>query len=72
MILTGLCRVGRDAELRCMPDGTAVANVSLAFNHGKKGQDGNRPSQWIDAAIFGKRASPQAGTSASRQWLHGL
>ena len=56
MILTGLCRVGRDAELRYMPDGTAVANVSLAFNHGKKGQDGNRPVQWVDAAIFGKRA----------------
>lgn len=60
MILTGLCRVGRDAELRYMPDGTAVANVSLAFNHGKKGQDGNRPSQWIDAAIFGKRAESVA------------
>ena len=53
---SGLFRVGRDAETRFLPDGTAVANVSLAFNYGKQGQDGKRPTQWIDAAIFGKRA----------------
>jgi single-strand DNA-binding protein len=53
---SGLFRIGRDAETRFLPDGTAVCNVSLAFNYGKKGQDGNRPSQWIDASIFGARA----------------
>ena len=53
---SGLFRIGRDAETRFLPDGTAVCNVSLAFNYGKKGQDGNRPSQWIDASIFGQRA----------------
>ena len=53
---SGLFRIGRDAETRFLPDGTAVCNVSLAFNFGKKGQDGNRPSQWIDASIFGQRA----------------
>lgn len=53
---SGLFRIGRDAELRYLPDGTAVANVSLAFNFGKTGQDGKRPTQWVDAAIFGKRA----------------
>lgn len=53
---SGLFRIGRDAEIRYLPDGTAVCNVSLAFNYGKKGQDGNRPTQWIDASIFGQRA----------------
>jgi len=53
---SGLFRIGRDAELRYLPDGTAVANVSLAFTYGKTGSDGKRPSQWIDAALFGKRA----------------
>lgn len=53
---SGLFRIGRDAELRYLPDGTAVSNVSLAFNFGKTGPDGKRPTQWIDAAIFGKRA----------------
>ena len=53
---SGLFRVGRDAKILYLPDGTAVANVSLAFNFGKTGSDGKRPTQWIDAAIFGKRA----------------
>ena len=54
--LIGLARVGRDAELRHTQQGDAVASVSLAFNYGKKGQDGNRPTQWVDASIWGARA----------------
>lgn len=53
---SGLFRIGRDAELRFLPDGTAVANVSLAFNFGKTGADGKRQTQWIDGSLFGKRA----------------
>jgi len=54
--LTGLFRLGRDSELRFTADGTPICNLALAFNYGKKGQDGNRPTQWVDAAIYGKRA----------------
>jgi single-strand DNA-binding protein len=57
---SGLFRIGRDCECRFLPDGTAVANVSLAFNHGKKGQDGNRPTQWIEGSLFGQRAETLA------------
>lgn len=56
MILTGLAHLGRDAELRYLPDGTAVANLALAFNHGKKQADGNRPTQWVDGSLWGERA----------------
>lgn len=56
MILTGLARIGRDVELRYVPSGEAVANISLAFNYGKKGDDGNKPTQWIEASLWGKRA----------------
>lgn len=52
----GLARLGRDAEIRYLPDGTAVANLSLAVNYGQKGADGNRPTQWIDATLWGKSA----------------
>jgi single-strand DNA-binding protein len=38
----------------------AVLNLSLAVNYGKKGQDGNRPTQWIEAAMFGQRAETLA------------
>lgn len=60
MILTGLARLGRDCEIKYLSDGTAVANLAIVFNYGRKGDDGNRPSQWIDAALFGKRAKSLA------------
>ena len=53
--MIGLMRLGRDAELRYLPSGEAVANLSLAFNYGKK-ENGKRASQWIDASLWGKRA----------------
>lgn len=53
----GICRLGRDAEMRTLNDGTPVMNLALAVNYGKKGQDGNRPTQWIEAAMFGERAA---------------
>lgn len=56
MILTGLARLGRDAELKYLDNGTAVCNLALAFNYGKKGADGSRQTQWVDAALFGKQA----------------
>lgn len=57
MILTGIARIGRDAEIRYTPNGDAVCNLSLAFAYGYKPKDGGyRPSQWIDASLWGKRA----------------
>ena len=56
----GLARIGKDAEVRFTPGGTAVANVSLAFTYGKKGEDGKRQTQWVDASIWGQRAEPMA------------
>ena len=54
--LIGLARVGRDVELRYTGNGDAVSNVSLAFNYGRKGEDGKRPTQWVDASLWNKRA----------------
>lgn len=56
----GLARIGRDAEVRYTPSGTAVANVSLAFTYGKKGEDGKRPTQWVDASLWGQRVESAA------------
>lgn len=56
----GLARLGRDAEIRYTPGGDAVCNLSLAVNYGQKAQDGNRPTQWIDASLWGKRAESLA------------
>lgn len=54
--LYGLARLGRDAEVRYTPSGDAVANLSLAFTYGRKGNDGKRPTQWVDGSLWGKLA----------------
>lgn len=56
----GLARLGRDAEVRFTNDGTPVASLSLAFSYGKKGQDGKRPTQWVDGSLWGARAEALA------------
>jgi len=60
MKANGLARIGRDVELRHTPNGEAVANLSLAFTYGKRGADGKRPTQWVEAALWGKRAESLA------------
>lgn len=56
MKLIGKVRLGRDAELRRTAAGDAVASFSGAYDYGRKGDDGKRPSQWVEFSMFGKRA----------------
>jgi single-strand DNA-binding protein len=60
MILTGVGRLGADAEVRYTAGGEPVATLSLAWNYGRKGEDGKRPSQWVRASLWGKRAESLA------------
>ena len=55
-----LARLGRDAEIRTTSQGESVATLALAISYGRKGSDGNRPTQWVDAALWGKRAEALA------------
>ena len=48
-----LVRIGRDAELKFLASGTAVANLACVYDIGFG--DKKRP-QWIDVAVFGKQA----------------
>ena len=54
--LTGLFTLGRDAETRVTQNGTTVITLAVAYNYGRKGDDGKRPSQWVRASMFGKQA----------------
>ncbi len=54
--MTGLARIGRDAELRYTANNDAVLSLALAFSYGKKLEDGKRPTQWVEASLWGKRA----------------
>lgn len=58
-IVSGLMRLGRDAEVKQTSAGDSVANLALAYNYGKK-VDGKQPTQWVDAALWGKRAESLA------------
>lgn len=60
MILSGFCRVTKDAVVRHTASGEPVCNLSLAFNWGKKGEDGKRPTTFVDGALWGKRAEAMA------------
>jgi single-strand DNA-binding protein len=60
MMLIGNTRIGNDPQVRYTPDGSAVLELSLAYNHGKKQDDGKRPTQWVNAALWGSRAEKMA------------
>ena len=53
MIMSGLARIGRDAEMKYTSSGMAVCNVALAFN---TGYGERKTTTWVEAAIWGKQA----------------
>jgi single-strand DNA-binding protein len=55
MLMVGVARIGNEPVARYTPDGKAVMDISLAFDYGRKGNDGRRPTQWINAAMWGDR-----------------
>ena len=59
-VLTGLFTLGRDAETRVTQGGTTVVQFTAAYNYGRKGDDGKRPTQWVRVSMFGKQAEALA------------
>jgi single-strand DNA-binding protein len=51
-------RLGQDVETRAMPDGTMVANLSLAVGDDYKDKSGNKVerTEWIRVSAFGRPA----------------
>jgi single-stranded DNA-binding protein len=49
-MLCGLCRLGRDAEIKYTSAHKPVMNMALAYNYGQ-----NKDTQWLDVAAFGER-----------------
>lgn len=56
VILLG--HLGRDPEMRYMPDGTAVASFSMATSERYKGRDGETKerTEWHNVTLFGRQA----------------
>lgn len=55
-------KLGKDVELRHTQSGSAVANISVATNHGVKDAQGNWSDQteWHSVVLFGKTAENAA------------
>jgi len=60
MILVGNIRLGRDAETRHTNAGKSVTTLFGAYNYGRKGDDGKRPSQWVEIAFWGPQGESMA------------
>lgn len=56
--LTIIGNLGRDPELRYMPDGTGVANLSVAVSEKEKQADGSYADHttWFRVTLWGKQA----------------
>ena len=56
VILLG--HLGRDPEMRYIPDGTAVANMTIATSESYKDRDGNRQerTEWHRIALYARTA----------------
>lgn len=56
--ITIVGNLGRDPELRYTPNGSAVANLSVATTEKKRGSDGeyNNVTTWFRVTLWGKQA----------------
>ena len=54
----GIGNLGKDPELRFMPDGKAVCNFSIAISEKYKDKSGESKevTEWVNVAFFGKLA----------------
>jgi len=54
----GIGNLGRDPEMRFMPDGKAVCNFSIAISEKYKDKSGEAKevTEWVNVAFFGKLA----------------
>lgn len=55
-MFTKAFRIGNEPQLRFTQKGDAVLSLSLAYSYGRKGDDGKKPTQWLDGSLWGKQA----------------
>lgn len=54
----GIGNLGKDPEMRFMPDGKAVCNISIAISEKYKDKEGQpkEVTEWVNVSFFGKLA----------------
>lgn len=54
--MTVVGRLGVDGQLKHTSQGTAVTELAIAYNYGRKDADGRRQTQWVRASLWGRQA----------------
>ena len=71
----GIGNVGRNPEFRATPDGTSVANMSIAITEKYKDKQGQQKeiTEWVNIVFFGKLADivAQYVTKGSQVYVEG-
>jgi single-strand DNA-binding protein len=71
----GIGNLGKDPEMRFMPNGNAVCNVSIAITERYKDKDGQpkEVTEWVNLVFFGKLAeiAGQYLTKGSQVYVEG-
>jgi single-strand DNA-binding protein len=49
-------KIGRDAEIR-QAGNSQVSDLAIAYNYGKKDNDGKKPTQWVRGSLWGNYAA---------------
>lgn len=60
MFTSGLVRIGNEPVLRYTASNDPVIELNLAYNYGRKDENGKYPTQWINATLWGSRAEKLA------------
>lgn len=71
----GIGNLGKDPELRFMPNGNGVCNISIAITERYKDKDGEpkEVTEWVNVVFFGKLAeiAGQYLTKGSQVYVEG-
>ncbi|WP_295487920.1 single-stranded DNA-binding protein [uncultured Pseudomonas sp.] len=72
-LLLGAARIGNEPSIRYTTGNNpqAVLELDLPFNYGRKDQQtGKRPTQWVQATLWGARAEALAPYLTKGQWVN--
>ena len=60
MLTMGIARIGNEPVVRFTPSGKAALQLSLAYHYGRRNEQGETPTQWVDATMWGERTEKLA------------
>ena len=60
MLAIGIARIGNEPVVRFTTAGKPALQLSLAYQFGRKNDQGEYPTQWVDATMWGERTEKLA------------